>query len=117
MKPATLIRPEHFPEMAHELVAKSAFILRTIKPILRLESMRAMRLVPRRKQPTRFHAPLIGQEMARSKSLLLISLAVSLALVVIAAGSLLGDPDQASTRAIASMGPQAVATMVLRVPQ
>ena len=77
-----------------------------------------MQLVPRRKRPTPLRAALIGPfDMRRSKFLLLISLGVSCALVVIAAGSLLGDPDEARTRVIASMGPHALATMVLRVPQ
>lgn len=94
-----------------------AFVCGPSKPVLRLERMRAMRLVPRLKRPTQLRAPLNVPEMARSKFLLLISLGVSFALVVIAAGSLLGDPNDALTRAIASMGPHAVATIVLRVPQ
>ena len=78
----------------------------------------AIQLVPRRKRPTQLLAPLIGPfDLARRKLLFLISLGVSFALVVIAAGSLLGNPDEASTRAIASMGPHALATIVLRVPQ
>lgn len=62
-------------------------------------------------------APLIGPfDMTRSKFLSLTSLAVSPALAVIAAILLLGGPDEPPTRAIASMGPHALATMVLRVP-
>ena len=77
-----------------------------------------MQLVPRSRRPTQLRAALVGPlDMTRNKLLFLISLAVSSALVVIVAGSLLSDPDEASTRVIASMGPHALATLVLRVPQ
>ena len=103
--------------MPHELVAMPSFAFVRNELILRLERM-AMQLVPRRKQPTQLRAALIGPfDMTRSKLLFLTSVGVSFALVVIAAGSLLGNPDTASTRAIASMGPHALATIVLRVPQ
>jgi hypothetical protein len=84
---------------------------------LRTERIRSLRLVPPRKRPEQLRTPLNKPEVARSKFLRLISLGVSSVLVVIAAGSLLGDPNHASTSAVASMGLHALATIVLRVPQ
>lgn len=117
MKPATLIRPLQFAEMAHDLVAVPSLARGRSELILHSERFRAMRFVPHRSGSTRLRSPGTGPEMERRKPSLLLGLAASFAFAVIAAGSLLADPNEASARAIESMGPHALATIVLRLPQ
>ena len=116
MKPATLIREERFPQMAmaHQMAMPSLACSR--REFLRTERIRSVRLVPRRKRPTRPGAPLNAPRVVRSKFLSLTGLAISFALAVMAAGSLLDDPRSAPTSAIASMEPHALSTILLRVP-
>ena len=101
--------------MAHQ-IATPCFARGGREFLRTTERIRSARLVPWRKRPTRLSAPLSAPQVERSKFLSLTGLAISFALTVMAGASLLDDPRNAPTSAIASMEPHALSTILLRVP-